>query len=845
MTTAAQVSTTEQHDRNWLSQAIDRTVMALGACRAPGDRLAMVRELARLSGGRVELANYSVFLDPAEEPLLKRFGLARASNSAVMLVDGELESIAPTLDQALQIDPAERTLFEGGVADAALRRCMTHHAYRSITQKAAVSALLTMPDGASMMVSMPTGSGKSLLFQLAPLWWRRTDPGACVIVIVPTVALADDHQRTLSKIPGLAGSRALTSALNKGERQDVLDAFRRGEVPVLLLSPEAAFGSARDGLLNAAAPPEEKFGLAGRLAAVFVDEAHIVESWGRSFRPDFQRLPSLVDALRALNPALRSILLSATLTPAACEVLKASYGHGEWQEIHARTPRYDFDLAVRAFAEADDRDAVLLEAIDKVPRPAIVYTTRVDQADALHRQLIQERGYRRVGLFTGAITDGNERRRIVEDWAEHRLDLIIATSAFGLGVDKPDVRAVLHACLPETPARWYQEVGRASRDGHQGLGLALWTRTRPDERIGRRKSQDDDEDAAVSDEEQARSLAGGGWLSRPKAEARWLALRNTCSPTWDPDNRRRLKLSLDAAREGLGRFTGEKNRGWNRSLLNLLQRAGAADIEADAPIEGDDQTEGPQTWDVILNDDGLLSEGPTWKTAWDRIYVVRDAEQSQATRELDRFRRLMSGGYAGCLLRETYGLIEPKADAPDCGRCPDCRSRRVRGPTMLRPAGLQGIWSSQGASRSPLGGGLVLVSPSGDPDPARLVNRLVRAGIEQFIASREQAALLADLLAASPVRLGFVQDAEDWIAHERILPDVPTAILPSDTSELWRWLRAAQSLERQRPHQTLAFVADPSRRIDDRALHHFASQQAPIDEDVLDEHVNTSTGVHS
>lgn len=416
----------------WLRRSLERTLAALRDAHAPGDRLTLIREACRLSGGRFDLASHGIVLSAAEEERLKRFGLARATQGAVRMLTEGLEEIAPGLADALRIDPAPRKLFAEGVPDAALRRCVGHNAYTSITQKAAVAALLTMPDAATMMVSMPTGSGKSLLFQLAPLWWRRDEPGACVIVVVPTIALAEDHERTLQSIAGLEGSRALTGALGAAQRDEVLQAFRRGEVPVLLLSPEAAFGSARDAILNAAAPAAEKFGLAARLMAIFVDEAHIIESWGRTFRPDFQRLPGLIDALADLNPALKTVLLSATLTPAARNVLRKTYARGEWLEIDARIPRFDFDLSVRPFSNAQDRDQALLAAIDHLPRPAIVYTTRVDHAEDLCRRLRQQRDYRRVEVFTGA-TEGPERQRIVRGWANQKFDLVIATSAFGRG----------------------------------------------------------------------------------------------------------------------------------------------------------------------------------------------------------------------------------------------------------------------------------------------------------------------------------------------------------------------------------------------------------------------------
>lgn len=817
----------------WLRRSLDRTLAALRDAQAPGDRLVLIREACRLSGGRFDLTSHGVSLSLAEEERLKRFGLAKASQGAVRMLTDGLAEIAPGLTEALRIDPAPRKLFAEGVPDAPLRRCVGHDAYTSVTQKAAVSALLTMPDAATMMVSMPTGSGKSLLFQLAPLWWRRDVTGACVIVVVPTIALAEDHERTLQSIAGLEGTRALTGALGAAQRDEVLQAFRRGEVPVLLLSPEAAFGSARDALLNAAAPAADKFGLPARLMAVFVDEAHIIESWGRTFRPDFQRLPGLIDALAELNPALKTVLLSATLTPAARNVLRKTYARGEWLEIDARIPRFDFDLSVRPFGSAQERDQALLAAIDHLPRPAIVYTTRVDHAEDLCERLRRQRDYKRVEVFTGA-TEGPERQRIVRGWAKQKFDLVIATSAFGLGVDKGDVRAVVHACLPETPARWYQEIGRASRDGHQGLGLTLFTRTRADERAITAED-DDEEKPGRSDEELARRLAGAGWLSRPKAEARWTALVNSCQPDWTETGQRKLVLSLDSAREGLGRFTGEHNRGWNRSLLNLMQRAGVVELRADPPSEdasGDGEVE-PETWEVTLLDDRLFAKGAGWAEVWDLVFATRDAEKRQATGELDRFRKLMSGVFEGCLLRETFALIEPGVDAADCGRCEDCRRAGRRPPSHVQPDGATHVWSRPEPYAASLGAGILLVAPA--EDPTHLIDRLVRIGIEQFLMSAEGQRDIANVLANSSARFGFLHDIDDWLLNGRVIPNVPTAILASDRNDLARILEASHRLIRERPGQTLVLVADPERMVDRRPLYHVASPQAPIHEQMLDD----------
>ena len=195
--------------------------------------------------------------------MLRRFGLSIVGDRSIRLADNDLDGPLGDLAGLLPLDAGPRTAYARVTADAPLVRVGGHPSYRSETQRAAVGAMLTMPDGASLMVSMPTGSGKSLLFQLGALTWRREDPGACVIVFVPTIALADDHERTLRGIPGLEGSRALTGALAQEERSETLDAFRRGEVPVLLLSPEAAFGSAGEALVEASMPPGSKFGPGG------------------------------------------------------------------------------------------------------------------------------------------------------------------------------------------------------------------------------------------------------------------------------------------------------------------------------------------------------------------------------------------------------------------------------------------------------------------------------------------------------------------------------------------------------------------------------------------------------
>ncbi|RYE36006.1 MAG: DEAD/DEAH box helicase, partial [Hyphomicrobiales bacterium] len=232
------------------------------------DRLALLRTFIRLNDGRVALDGLGFSLSKEEAEAAPRFGIT-VTEHAARLTDDEWRDAIGAFEPLLYLDSQKRRVDRICPPDAVLLRHTTHLGYRSRTQKSAVRALLTMPDAGNLMVCMPTGAGKSLLFQLAALVERSTDPGACVVVITPTVSLALDHERTLSVIPGLENARALVGAPTPQERNrrtETLNAFRRGEVPVLFISPELALGSARADLLDAAAASDEKLSrLAGRM----------------------------------------------------------------------------------------------------------------------------------------------------------------------------------------------------------------------------------------------------------------------------------------------------------------------------------------------------------------------------------------------------------------------------------------------------------------------------------------------------------------------------------------------------------------------------------------------------
>lgn len=313
------------------------------------------------------------------------------------------------------------------------------------SQAEAMRAALEARD---VLVIMPTGGGKSLCYQ-APALVR---PGL-TLVISPLIALMKDQ------LDGLlaSGVRAamLSSVLDADERSAVRRALARGELDLLFVSPERL---AAEGFIDEL--------VRSGLTAIAVDEAHCISHWGHDFRPDYRA----IGALRERRPDVPIMALTATATPRVREDIEAALGLVDPVRVVG-----DFDrpnLTYRVLPRLDLLGQVM-KVVERHPGGAgIVYCIRRKDTESLARDLARK-GVRAMPYHAGL--DPAERDRVQEAFLNEGIDVVVATVAFGMGIDRPDVRFVVHASLPKGVEQYSQETGRAGRDGLPSECLMLYS----------------------------------------------------------------------------------------------------------------------------------------------------------------------------------------------------------------------------------------------------------------------------------------------------------------------------------------------------------------------------------
>lgn len=361
------------------------------------------------------------------------------------------------------------------VADPFWTAAHRYDHYRGEPQRQAARAAV-LNEGGSLIVALPTGRGKT-----AVAWSKAllSDRGV-TIVVVPTVVLALDMERRTGEEAALRGEElsphgrfAYVGSLAPHVKKQLRAAVREGTQRLLYTSPEA--------LVTGLAPAVLACADAGMLQQIVIDEAHLVDQWGTDFRPEFQTMPGLIREAYGRAPAGKKpsiLMLSATLAQRPVDLLTRLFAVGDnpvdvvWGSEIRTEPTY----FLNSHLDESARIADVLEAVSCLPRPLILYTTTVANAEDWVTRL-HEAGLARVESVTGKSKD-SDRRTVMERWRGYRtdgetvpttLDVVVGTSAFGLGLDMPNVRTVVHACLPETIDRYYQEVGRGGRDGRPSV----------------------------------------------------------------------------------------------------------------------------------------------------------------------------------------------------------------------------------------------------------------------------------------------------------------------------------------------------------------------------------------
>jgi ATP-dependent DNA helicase RecQ len=322
-------------------------------------------------------------------------------------------------------------------------------------QEEAIGALLGEPG--RVLVIAPTGGGKSLTYQLPAVLLPGT-----TLVLSPLVALMEDQVRAL-EARGIPAT-FLAATLDPSERHAREGRLARGQYKLVYAAPERLASDAFVALLDRS-----------KIDFVAIDEAHCISQWGHDFRPDYRRIGAL---LRRLGPR-RILACTATATPDVRKDIRAQLGLDDppCREVLRGFARPNLHLAAKTVEGPKEARAELLAALKHAlgspARPngtGIVYAATRKSAET-HAEWLRQQGFKAAHYHAG---EGAETRsRVQADFASGRVPIIVATNAFGMGIDRPDTRVVVHVQPPASIEAYYQEVGRAGRDGADAHGLLL------------------------------------------------------------------------------------------------------------------------------------------------------------------------------------------------------------------------------------------------------------------------------------------------------------------------------------------------------------------------------------
>jgi superfamily II DNA or RNA helicase len=661
---------------------------------------------------------------------------------------------------------ARRRVDSAIPADPFYERFCRHSTSRTVGQRDALRAVALAGAGDTVICVLPTGSGKSDVVLARAL---RTRPKQSLI-IVPTVALAIDLERRVQGLLGCEERFAYHFTLSPDEKGTICSGLANGSQWLTITSPEAACTNLAPHLKMAA----ER----GTFDLLVVDEAHIVAEWGDDFRPAFQVLAGLRRGLieaspRGLAPA--TALLTGTLDTYGLAALRRLFPGRQNLLLTAQHTRPEPAWwSARCQSEEQKRER-LLDALRHLPRPVLVYTTLHtsprSSTTATVLRWLRESGFVAATAISGQSTARDRQTavrglRLAGDIGDD-VDVVVATAAFGLGIDIPDVRAIIHACVPESVDRLYQEVGRSGRDGRATMSLVLWTDT---------------------DEQIAAQLAKARLIGPDLAWRRWRSMR---TGTWAGD---RLTVDLRAEHDAVRYPWSEANRYWNTQTLASMERAGMIRRhwpEAPQVPQDTDEDElaaffdGQRATAIVEVVDSDIGDQAVFRS---RFVLGRRSSRGASAAALTAATSILAG-LGECTNRflarryqldDASGNVFPAAVA--CGGCPWCRQEgnKVTLPPSFDTM-ISGVARCEADSqlRALCADGRMCVRSDGlDTNAERtLLTRLLRHGVMAVVAPRR------DIGLASARYDGpwWIDDVYGWSSQMTPPWLVPTVLWVDDT----------------------------------------------------------------
>ncbi len=483
-------------------------------------------------------------------------------------------------------------------------------------------AIAALVEGSDVLAVMPTGSGKSAIYQVAGLLLEGP-----TLVVSPLISLQQDQVQSITTESTSTAVRA-NSAISERVRREALTAVGAGEVEFLFVAPEQFSNEGTMAAIRARPP-----------SLFVVDEAHCISAWGHDFRTDYLHLAPVIEELG--HP--RVLALTATATPPVRDEIVERLGMRRPRLVVHGFDRPNIHLAAERFSDQASKEAALVERVGATEGAGIVYAATRAGTEALANRL--EAAGEKASAYHGGM--GSREREVTQErFMSGELRVVVATTAFGMGVDKPDVRFVFHHDVSESLDAYYHEIGRAGRDGEPAQAVLFF---RPEDMALRRFF-------AASAEFEEEELAE---LVR--------AVR-----------RRRRAVTFDKLRDVTGLSSGRLSM-----AIGWLDRTGALEVDAG----------------------GEWVRAPAGVDAADAAEEASDA--AQAHRRLDRSRVEMVRGYAetrGCRRRFLLGYFGEGYDPP-CRACDNCDAGL---PAEDGEAGAHGFTAGDRVSHTVLGEGTVM-----------------------------------------------------------------------------------------------------------------------------------------